>query len=418
MDGLRKPWVERTMAAVYIFLSFISFYCVCLRLPVGVKYGIDLVVGAWAIISFFLKPRFEHAKFCSRFFVMYFMPFLMFWLWSVVIWVLDFQTTDYIIRGSKNIIYMLVNILYICAGFYLFGRKVIYYTFHAMWIANIAVFFEIGMKYGFGTLFSQYIRLLTSFANITGPVVRYMELHDMVYAWGLYMVYFALHKEEHWWQNALYLSVAIFFFSFSLKRIGLIAIAIAIIAGFVYMNVRRRNKRKMITITTLLLICMAFAYIVMVRSGAFTAISEQFGINLMGREDIFKAYDDYYVISPTYLGQGIRFIYNHGETTGGVDTIHNVYLELYIELGFFVWLIWMYYDMQFRNKWIAKNYTYDAAAYLFAACIYMFITFTTDNTYFYFGVNVTYRMFAMVWCYDVAKKKGLIGKKDLYEHDT
>jgi hypothetical protein len=68
--------------ALYILLSFLSFYCACYKLPVGLKYGINLVVFAWACAAFFVSPQFEHALFCLRFFILFFFPYLMFWLWS------------------------------------------------------------------------------------------------------------------------------------------------------------------------------------------------------------------------------------------------------------------------------------------------------------------------------------------------
>ena len=408
MEEGRKPYMETIMALLYIFLSFISVYCVCLRLPVGVKYAIDLVVGAWAVGAFLINPNFPRGKFCAKFYVLFVVPFLLFWFWSLVIWVLDFQSTDYIIRGSKNIFYMLINTLYFCGAFYLFGKKSVYYTFYGMCLANFAVLIDVGLNYGFGELLSQYITLLTSFANETGPAMRKLELHDTVYAWGLYVLFFLFHKEKKPWKSVVFILISVFFFTLSLKRIGVAALAVAALAALLYRKFKEENKRRLILIISLCLPCLAFLYIVSVRTGIFAQISQELKINLMGRGDIFKSYDDFYTISPAFMGQGIRFIYNHGETVGGVGTIHNVFLELYIELGFAMWFVWLWYDMYFRNSWIGKHYTYEAADFFLPACIYAFVTFATDNTYFYFLVNVTYRFLAMVWCFEVAEKKGLI----------
>lgn len=393
------------MASVFIFLSFLSFYCACYRLPVGVKYFVNVAITGWALIAFMIKPRMEKMAFCAKFTLLNFVPFFLFWLWSLVIWIVDFQTTDYMIRGTQNIIYMLTNILYLCAAFYLFGKKAVYYTFYAMCMANMAVFIEVGMSDGFGLLFKQYFVLLTSFANVTGDTIRKMELHDMVFGWGPMIIYFVMARGEKFWKRMACMAVSVFFFTLGLKRIGAAAVVLAILLGFLYMKLKTVNKRRLYIIFPLVFIVLAFGYVVTVKTGVFVDFVDKLGINLLGRESIFMSYDNYYEISPTFIGNGIRFIYNHGVTEGDIGAIHNVFLELYIEVGFVMWFIWMWYDLRYRAKWMAKRYTYDSAGFLFAVCIYVFITYMTDNTFFYFPINVTYRLLVMVWCYDVGIKK-------------
>ena len=72
-----KGW-RYASAGMYIFLTFLSFYCACYRLPVGLKYAINLAMLAWAMVSFLIRPQFDKAVFCLRFFVLFFMPYLIF----------------------------------------------------------------------------------------------------------------------------------------------------------------------------------------------------------------------------------------------------------------------------------------------------------------------------------------------------
>ena len=132
MKTFRSRWIRYGSAALYILLSFLSFYCACYKLPVGLKYGINLVVFAWACAAFFVSPQFEHALFCLRFFVLFFFPYLMFWMWSAGIWITEFQSWPYILRGSQNIIYMLTNLLYVIGAVYLFDEDATTYTLISM----------------------------------------------------------------------------------------------------------------------------------------------------------------------------------------------------------------------------------------------------------------------------------------------
>ena len=116
----------------------------------------------------------------------------MFWLWSAGIWITEFQSWPYILRGSQNIIYMLTNILYVIGAVYLFDENATTYTLISMALANFAVFMQVGLRFGFPRLISEYITLLLTFADNTGGAVRQMELHDMVYGWGTYVVYYMI----------------------------------------------------------------------------------------------------------------------------------------------------------------------------------------------------------------------------------
>lgn len=58
---------------VYVFLAFLSFYCACYRLPVGLKYAVNLLVFGWAFLSFVIQPDFDKAAFCVRFFACLFL---------------------------------------------------------------------------------------------------------------------------------------------------------------------------------------------------------------------------------------------------------------------------------------------------------------------------------------------------------
>ena len=45
-----KGW-RYVSAGIYIFLTFLSFYCACYRLPVGLKYAINLAIAGMGDVS-------------------------------------------------------------------------------------------------------------------------------------------------------------------------------------------------------------------------------------------------------------------------------------------------------------------------------------------------------------------------------
>ena len=189
MDVFESKPLKLVSAAFYIVLMFLSFYCACYRLPVGLKYAINLLIFGWACAMFFLRPMFNRAIFCLRFFALFFFPYLMFWMWSVAIWISEFQTFNYILRGSLNIFYMLTNLMFASAAVYMFGEATMPLTLVGMTMANGLVALQVAASAGIGTFISEYIRLLITFADDTGGAMRQLVLHEMVYGRGVMLLY-------------------------------------------------------------------------------------------------------------------------------------------------------------------------------------------------------------------------------------
>ena len=121
---------------------------------------------------------------------------MLFWMWSVGIWISEFQNLAFIVRGSQNVIYMMTNLLFVAGAIYLFGKHTLTLTVVGMTVANGLVALQVAARAGIGTFISEYIRLLVTFADDTGSAMRSMELHDMVYGWGVCAVYYLIHKEK------------------------------------------------------------------------------------------------------------------------------------------------------------------------------------------------------------------------------
>ena len=80
-------------------------------------------------------------------------------------------------------------------------------------------------------------------------------------------------------------------------------------------------------------------------------------------------------------------------------------MELYIETGFWCWCTWILYELSFRINRIIEWFGVEPAVALMAMNFYVFATYLTDNTSFYFPINVVYRMAIMAWCFEVQKKR-------------
>ena len=412
MDVFKSKPLKLASAAFYILLAMLCFYCACYRLPVGLKYGINLMVAGWALLMFFIRPMFNRAVFCMRFLALFFFPYLMFWMWSVAIWISESQTFDYILRGSLNIFYMVTNILYAAAAVYLFGGNAMFLTLIGMALANMLVALEVIAWASIGTFISEYIRLLVTFADDTGRAMRAMELHDMVYGWGVCALYYMIHEEKNVKKQVFCLLVSWLFFTMGFKRIAVPAIVGAAMLYIVLYLWKPKHLRALANIMALATGGGLFFYLWFIKSGNFVKLANELEINLMYRDVIYTYFSDFFELVPTYIGRGIRFIYTYCTEDPSyhlaVTALHNVYMETYIEVGFWCWWIWILFELAFRIHRVEERYTEIPAYALMSMNLYVFGTYLTDNTLFYYAINVLYRMAIMEWCLEVSENSDLL----------
>ena len=398
-------------AIFYVILTFLSFYCACYRLPVSVKYAVNVLVFGWACLAFFVHPKFDRAIFCLRLFALFFFPYLMFWMWSVGIWISEFQTFSFILRGSLNIFYMFTNLLYTSASIYLFDVDAMFLTVIGMTVANSLVAVQVAASNGIGTFISEYITLILTFADQTGGAMHSMELHDMVYGWGVCVIFYFVHKEKHKVRRFFCLLVSLLYFTMGFKRIAVPAVAAAILLYYVLEHFKPKHLRILSTVAAVLTGSFVFFYLFLIKSGIFVEMANELGIELMYRDVLYSYFSRFFELSPSFLGNGIRFIYNYATNDPNyplaTPAVHNVYMELYIETGFWCWWTWILYELAFRVHRIEERYTAQSAYLLMAMNFYVFFTYLTDNTSFYYPINVLYRMAVMIVCYESIKQSGV-----------
>ena len=86
-----------------------------------------------------------------RFFLLFSFPYMLFWMWSVGIWISEFQNLAFIVRGSQNVIYMMTNLLFVAGAIYLFGKHTLTLTVVGMTVANGLVALQVAARAGIGT---------------------------------------------------------------------------------------------------------------------------------------------------------------------------------------------------------------------------------------------------------------------------
>ena len=158
-------------------------------------------------------------------------------------------------------------------------------------------------------------------------------------------------------KNILYfilLFISLFCFFAAFKRIALVAIAIALILGYLLKFFARYNQKvasRLVSFFTFAVIILLIAYIALIKMDVFELI-EKAGVNTSGRVGIYNAVDKFYEFKPDFLGNGIGFLTYQLNTfmNIGVASVHNDFLQHFIDLGFWGYIIWLV-SMTFVRVW-------------------------------------------------------------------
>ena len=393
----------RLIVIAYVGLMTIAFFVSAERrgiipiLPTILRYACDVGVIVLAVVYYFVTYMQKRIRIARDFAWIWSIPYIGMAMISLVIWIIYRAEINYIKRGLINVGCAELNALAVACAIWLFGEKTVDYSFYGAVIAVAMVAIRAAMDYGPGGFIGQYISLLLTFAGNTGPAMRYMEFHDLGQGLGLFLMYYAWTFKKN--KRGILLFIASFVcFTMSLKRIDVMAIIAGIAMGRYIKKLTFRRKWYFFIAFEVSLVCFAYIYLILIKKGYYGMIMDRLGIDTMSRDVLYKYYADFFELSPTFLGRGLRFIYVHtGETDDvirvsrsiviSVHNAHNEYITYLIELGFWGFIFWLWSNSWYKMNAIRRIYGWDAMTLTLMVTIYCFISYATDNTFFYFSIN-------------------------------
>ena len=124
-----------------------------------------------------------------------------------------------------------------------------------------------------------------------------------------------------------------------------------------------------------------------------------FEVDTMGRNEVYGFIEKYYDISLGFLGYGFEYTtvilqqiqQTNPELKIGVLALHNNILTVYIELGFLGFWAWIVYTWVFLLFFLSE--------------LYIFITYTTDNTLYYYYTSFILRLLPAAYAFHIPYEK-------------
>ena len=251
------------------------------------------VIGM-AIVYGFIYPDLERVKKVFWPALVYMSLIAMLFLWSIVIWLMDFSAISTMIRACSKLMFQSISILTAVSGVFLLGSKTIDLFAIAVCLANAGIMVLEIPTFGLSASIQSLMRCLLTFGEAEG-YARNLEIHDLTFVFGqlvLYYAVFAPHdtKQEKRRRRRL-LAACTFFFFVGMKRIAIPAVVLFI---FVALIVRRfKDKKKLLTLWGVAWVVFFFLYIYAVRSGLVSKLLHIKGIDMMGRDYLWSLANDY-----------------------------------------------------------------------------------------------------------------------------
>ena len=382
--------LEKAKCAYFVVVAVMMYYFLNEYIAVGLhityRHAFALVLFFSATLLFLYKPDIPRGFTAFKEACIYSIPLLVTTTVSLFIWFMETVDIGVISRGlSGSLIY--VNMLSFALGagalLYIFGEKGIWYNLIAILIANILMIATIIIQNGLASYFSEFITLITTFAGVTGEIIVQAEIHELAFCLGAYLIYM-LYKPKKSLVYFILLFLSVFCFLSAFKRIAIIAIAVALVFGYFLKFIAKFNKKtasRLVTVFTLIVIFMLIGYIAVIKMGAF-ALLEEAGIETSGRVEIYDAVDEFYEFSPDFLGNGIGFLtYQLNSFMNvGVASVHNDFLQHFIDLGFWGYIIWLISMTLIRVWYFGRKGNVENAIITFILTLYLIIVSSTDNT--------------------------------------
>lgn len=376
-----------------------------------------------AFVYLLWSGNFKNLKWLGRFGILFSSIIILIIFCSILIWILDLQDFAYILKGVSKISYQLLNIAIVLAAGYMFEENAAKYTFFGIAGANFVIILLGAATTGIGGAVTDMIANITSFgANdvITNSTfIRAIEIHDITFVMGVYFIYFLFYCPGEK-RRYIYAFIALFLFFAGLKRIAFLSLLLAIVFAIFCMFLGPKGKSRTVTIAAVIIVAFCYFYIIVIQNGSFLRFLMDHEIELNGREKIYDYISNFYEVSPSYRGKGYEFCVQLLKSMKGtkdqvvsITAVHNDILKMYVEMGFWGFLMWILGYYVFQTHWYNSRCGEKVAVCFMTINIYMLITYMTDNTMFYYWSSMVIRLIPMSFFFDPVKETPL-KKTDIF----
>lgn len=378
----------------------ISLYIISLTFAFTTRYGdyrigfeLQMLIGAFwiiiALLNFLINGRTFKSKLGSDFkwlIKLYLTPHIVIHLYTIILMIVGKVDWNYFTSNVTVYIPTLLSIVSI----YLFGTKAFEYTFIALiasWL--LSVISSMLMK-GPAIFLHAILQAYINPNDTTGGlIVNYLELHDLVLAIGYILVFYVFSSSKLLTKKKfITLTSTLLVIGLGMKRVTLVALVLVLIFHALTRTLSDYKRYKLCLLAGwfAFIVCYLFIF-VLSKGNEFYDFVANHGINVMGRNYYYQAIMRYAEFRPTFIGIGrnvVTRILNNELSYLKVGGVHSDIIKMYVENGFIMFGLWLWYYLIYVTKQYRKRYGNSEAILYFSLVIYTFTLYLTDNIEVYF----------------------------------
>lgn len=353
-----------------------------------------------ALLTFLIRPDFELVKELSPLPIMMLLQFVGIAMISFTIWIIHLETSNYMVPGVTKIVYQCVNIIVAFCVVYMLRNRAIEFAFLGAAAFNMSIAIGSAVSSGIGAIIPDIINTVLSGDQV--GFMRRLELNELTYSMGFFAIYYTIYGGNiSPKKRIIYAIMANTFFFLGYKRIGILSIVAAYVIYLLFRIMPKKTVKSLCVIIGGILSVICILYVPFIRYNIFQQVADEYNINLNARDGLYSIVDVLYDFSPSYLGRGFGYIQEyldylktlhvtyHGSSA---HFIHNDILVFFIELGFWGFLAWLFYNCIFMQRYYNNKYGVPIATLYCVSNFYYYLSLFTDNMATHYSVTITFRI--------------------------
>lgn len=385
---------KRQLAILYIISMTVAFTTSFGDVQIG--NTLQLTIGAlwigFALLNIFIGHRgLKKRKELTFFVKLYFVPHVIIHLYTILLMIFGVVSWEYL--GTNVTVY--IPTLLAIVSVYLFGQKALRYNVVAM-IASYL--FSTGLAilaHGSHIIIDAFQQ-----AYLGAHVHNYFELHDIVLAAGYVLVYYIATRTGFNRRNIFILFLTLLIMMLGMKRVSIVGLILTISFYFIIKRLADQRKYKICHLGGVVGIFLCYAYIYVIKSGLFDTWINVYNFNTMGRIYYYHAAMNLAEFKVTFPGIGrnvLGEVLNTDYSYLHVGGVHSDLVKMYVENGFIMYGLWLWYYLYHVTKLYKNRYGYKPAVIYFLLTIFMFALYITDNTENYYICQIISILIPMIY---------------------
>jgi hypothetical protein len=288
----------------------------------------------------------------------------------------------YYTRALSNVAFPLLSIIEAVLAFMYFQDEAVdtlFIPYALSYITSIIVaFLESGFKQFYSMIFDS---------TYNGSVLEMSELLPAIALFLIYYLYQMKYRKMPLKSGLPKVIFCVIFLTAGWKRILMLSIIIVVLLYVILLNNTKRVLQKSLTVS-IIFIALQYVYVYLIRNGLLFRIIALFNIETMARATIWSHLPGIYRFSPLFLGRGVGYVSkwmdNNWNTLGIIGLtqttgIHNDVLKYFIELGFWMFGIYLFCILYYNTFKIKKELDDKSALTYFIMMVFQILCWFTDN---------------------------------------